>query len=209
LSKLQAHTNAFLERKKLLRKKKESKDMRECRELYCTSFQWITDFGRLLEGGGRINNSTFDYGNNSNKIQISTVISSGEEDEFIVPADEHFTRCPVSREMFETIWDEEEGEFMYRNAAKVILTESADSSLYKLGQPTSSEDSSVRYLIVHKLLVLNSWLQQGKAASLGDVIARYEAARSAKGEVMSRQLRAAAGDEENDDDVFVIIELIS
>ena len=47
LASLQEHTNAFLERKKLLLKKKDNNSVRECREWYCSINQWVTDFNRL------------------------------------------------------------------------------------------------------------------------------------------------------------------
>jgi hypothetical protein len=56
-------------------------------------------------------------GSSSSATASSGAASSGVE--FIVPADEHFPRCPVSKEMFETFFDEDEGEMMFRNAAKV------------------------------------------------------------------------------------------
>ena len=36
-----------------------------------------------------------------------------------MPADENFVRCPVTKEGFETPWDDRQGEFVYKNAAKV------------------------------------------------------------------------------------------
>ena len=71
--------------------------------------------------------------------------------------------CVVCTFYFGTVWDlliDKKGEFVYRNAAKVLVTQSADASLYQLGLGTQAEPS-VRYIIVHKLLVLDSWLQSG------------------------------------------------
>lgn len=140
------------------------------------------------------------------------------EEEFIVPADEHFTRCPISREVFEAFFDEEEGEFMYRNAAKLLVTESADAGLFKLGRATENKNSHegdiVRYLIVHKLLVLDNWLQSGKATSLSEALQRYQAAGTKVPAAIEAANRlkaavAAAGDEEDEDDVFVVLDLFS
>ena len=75
----------------------------------------------------------------------------GRTEEFVVPADENFTRCPVSKEAFETVWDDEEGAFMYRNAVKVLVTDAADKDLFKLALPT--DQTGMGYLIVHKPLV--------------------------------------------------------
>ncbi len=134
---------------------------------------------------------------------------SAIQEELIVPADEHFVRCPVSKEIFENIWDEDEGEYMYRNAVKLFVTEAADSMYFKLGRPTSA--NGVRYLIVQKVLVLDSLLAKGKAASLKTVLQQYTAAtagaRSRSADVVAKQdalLKAAA--EDHPEDVFVLLD---
>jgi hypothetical protein len=129
----------------------------------------------------------------------------GETEEFIVPADENFNRCPVSKEVFEMVWDDEEGAYMFRNAVRVLVTEAADPVLYKLGQPTAQPD--VNYLIVHKPLVMDGWLQAGRAETLKGAILRYEA--MGKAEEVIEALTVAAGDDEDEEDVFVILELIT
>lgn len=108
---------------------------------------------------------------------------------------------------------------MYRNAAKLLVTESADAVLFKLGRATDSKNTRegdvVRYLIVHKLLVLDNWLQSGKATSLSEALQRYQAAGTkvpAAIEAANRLKAAvtAAGDEEEDEeDVFVVLDLFS
>lgn len=195
LALLQAHTDAYLERKKILKKKKESSDSRERRGWYCTTSQWITDFNSLIENSKGMN------ANSSGVLQNLL----DEEEEYIVPADEYFTRCPVSKELFESIWDDDEGDFMYRNAVKVLVTEQADTTLFSLGQPTS--EPTVHYLIVHKLLVLDGWLNTGKAVSLKDACLRYDYLGSdSEAKKLSEKLLAAAGDEESEDDIFVVLE---
>ncbi len=66
-------------------------------------------------------------GSSSSATAFAAATSSGVE--FIVPADEHFPRCPVSKEMFETFFDEDEGEMMFRNAAKVMNSHLFDDIL--------------------------------------------------------------------------------
>jgi hypothetical protein len=124
---------------------------------------------------------------------------------FVVPADEFFTRCPVSKEVFETVWDDEEGEFMYRNAVKVLVTEAADPSLYAQGQNTN--DPTVHYVIVHKLLVLDGWLQAGRADTLARAKLRYSQSQQESNIEKSNALSRASGDDEDEDDIFVMLEL--
>jgi hypothetical protein len=125
--------------------------------------------------------------------------------EFIVPADEHFTRCPVSKETFETLWNDEEGEFMYKHAARVLVTPAADAAVFKMGQPTNQ--AGVRYIIAHKRLVVDEWLDVGKAATLGDAIKRYEAMGSGSAKASVQALKLAAGEGEDEEGVFVMLEL--
>jgi hypothetical protein len=77
-----------------------------------------------------------------------------------------------------------------------------ERSLFDLGKET--EDPAVKYLIVHKLLVLDSWLNLGQAVTLQDAITRYEQL-SAGGAEMVESLRRAAGNDESEEDVFVLL----
>jgi hypothetical protein len=195
LTELAKHTDACLTKKEIHRKQ-ELANERVCRQWYCTSNQWVTDFSALNQG-------------NINKNVVTTQ-SNGHGDgatteEFVVPADEYFTRCPVSTEVFETVWDEDEGAFMYRNAVKVLVTEKADVKLFKLSKPTDVPD--VQYMIVHKLLVMDGWLESGRAETLRGASLRYEA--MGKGKETAEALTAAAGDDEDGDDVFVMLELLT
>ena len=126
---------------------------------------------------------------------MKTKIANAEEEEdndvYVVPFDEHFTRCPVSKELFETFWDDEEGGLMFRNAVKILVTEAADASLFEVGRAT--EVANIRYCIVHKLLVLDGWVLSGKALALSKV-----------SDEMKDAYVEAAGDDD-DEDVFVAI----
>jgi hypothetical protein len=150
-------------------------------------------------------------GLNPSSSSLTSSINTNTNEVFIVPADENFTRCPISKEAFESFWDDEEGELMYRNAVKVLVTESADPALYKLGKETNQ--LNVRYIIVHKLLVLDSWLMNGRADTLSRVKLRYSVCNSTASEIVNasisilNSLVAAAGDDEDEDDIFAIIDL--
>jgi hypothetical protein len=225
LAELKEHTDRYMELKKLLLKRAA---VREYRDWYCTSAQWITDFSALSVSGGAAAGSSSSgagaAGNNLNGPGSAGSKGGGaksaEEEEYILPADEHFTRCPVSREVFECVWDDAEGEMMFRNAVKVLLTEAADPALFRVAQPVpwlQEEDQggspstapAVRYLIVHKLLVLDPWLAAGKAVPLQDALIRYKTAAvvgGSGGQAKAERLLAAVGQDDDEDDVFVLLE---
>lgn len=195
LAQLTQHTDKFLEKKKVLAK---AGKQREYREWYCTIDQWVSDFNAL---------------NLKNKpVEESKTVVPGETtEEFILPADENFVRCPFSNEAFEKFFDNTEGEFMYRNAVKVLVTESGNPSIYKQGKPAIDNESEeeidgLRYVIVNKILIVDRWIQEGKASTLKDALSRYGSIGGSAVFLMEK-LRSAAG-EEDPEDVFVILEAI-
>lgn len=142
---------------------------RNTRQWYLDADQWITDCGAL--GGGsfivsKAAAATPSGDKHSEKDSGAPAVDDDEE--MVVPADENFPRCPVSNEVFQTVWDDEEGDFMYRNAVKVLLTEDADAELYGVSQNTSQP--GVRYALVHKRMALDGWIASGKAVSLKDAM---------------------------------------
>lgn len=46
---------------------------------------------------------------------------SSTSSDILIPADENFLRCPISKESFNQVWDDENGEFMYKNACKILF----------------------------------------------------------------------------------------
>lgn len=210
LSLLQRHSVTYFERKKLLQKRKDNKESRLFREMYCKLSQWVTDFNALDRpvGGEHENNNPNGKPSGSLLLKQSPHLvnqqDQDENEEFIMPADEFFPRCPVSKERFESFWDDEEGELMYRHAVKVLVTASADGELFKMGRPCPAE-SSVHYLVVHKLLVLDKWLSDGKAIALKDLALRYEQVGQ-KGMMYVEKMKQAA-DGEDEEDIFVILDL--
>lgn len=143
-------------------------------------------------------------------------------EEFVIPADEDFISCPISKEVFENFFDDEEGELMYRNAVKVLVTPTANTSIYHLGKPVPldmEEDTmspqlqsmlpeieKIHYMIVNKPLVMDKWLQEERAMSLRDALIRYNV-QGKRGKELAMILKTAAG-EEDEDDIFVIIEML-
>ncbi len=189
MAELAKYTDACLTKKDAI-KKKESSGEKMFRSWYCTMQQWVSDFNTL-------------HASHGSSTQLSEAKTSYEEptvtEMFIVPADEHFTRCPISKEVFETFWDNDEGEFMYRNAVKVLVTEKADPNMFRLSMPTSEEQ--IRYCLLHKILVVDEWVEQGRIDSLKNIKFRYAVAQKS----LLEKIVAAAGDEE-EDDIFVVIE---
>lgn len=221
LAELKQHTDKHMELKKLLLKRAA---VREYRDWYCTSAQWITDFSALsvagtstgAAGSGAASSSSSSGAGKASGGGGGAAPGKDAQEEYILPADEHFTRCPVSREVFECVWDGAEGEMMYRNAVKVLVTEAADPALFRLAQPVPWEDGAagssaappVRYLIVHKLLVLDPWLAAGKAVPLQDALIRYKTAVNGgqQGQAKADRLAAAVGQDDDEEDVFVLLE---
>lgn len=201
LAQLQQHTDAFLEKKKLLLKKKDAtnKEARLYREWYCLLEQWISDFNALDLTG----NTTTQPANGAYNLEGNT-----SEEVFILPADENFPRCPISKEMFECVWDDEEGEMMYRNAVKVLVLESVDSGLFKVSKPIDLEENDstgeVRYMIVHKLLVMDVWLKEGKAVTLKEARARLLQSSNEKNKLLAETLLTAAGEDLDEDETFML-----
>jgi hypothetical protein len=210
LLELATHTDAFLARKDFYRKK-ESLGEKVFRTWYSTANQWCSDkTGRGAGGGMKDGDASGGREGGRSGVDDRSAGSrastaAGSDEVFIVPADEYFVRCPVSKEVFESVWDEDEGEYMYRNAVKVLVTEKADPAIYALGQPTTGAGDDVHYLIVHKLLVLDVWLSQGRADSLKNTKLRY--AQMLDQGANKCELLTQAAEDEDEEDVFVMLEL--
>lgn len=189
--------------------------------------EWQTDFGEamnierdraLAEAAGRGDEDGIGGAGGALKLPGSSSSSGGAAGqggagahtggggagrEYSVLADEQFTRCPISRERFVSIFDEDSGDMWYRNAARVLVTSLADVSTYNLAMET--EHPAVRYLIINKGLVLDSWLNIGKAASYNDAMQRYQAMGAEHSEKVTG-LQTALG-QEDEDNCFVVLEL--
>ena len=130
-----------------------------------------------------------------------------EEDEMVVPADENFPRCPISKEVFENVWDDELGDLMYRNAVKVLVARDSDD-IFKLGKPTNHP--YFNYMIVHKLLVLDRWLSGDKVESVKVCIERLKSSTNNNDDDVKRSLidaivLASEEEDEDEEDVYVFI----
>ena len=190
------YTDESLTKKEASRKRDISGE-KVYRNWFATCAQWVSDFNALnRDGDGPILAHA--------KLAKSTTQGSEEPKRvFVVPADDAFTRCPVSKEVFETFWDQEEGEFLFRNAAKVLVTQTADENIFKISQPTSHPN--VRYCILHKLLVLDGLIANGRVDNLRQATARYLSTGTAVAKDKVAELVAAVGNDDNQEDIFVIL----
>ena len=205
----------------IARRLNRAKGLRESREWYCSCSQWVSDFnslsakGVLLTGAAAsITSAPALSSSGSRATGGAAAEEEGDGEEYIVPADEHFTRCPISKEMFETTFDAVEGAMLCRNAVKVLIAppsllgSSAASvvaagdmdtaAVYNLGRPTEDEPE-VHYCIVHKF-VLDRWLARGQAASFANALERYR--QSGGGDQVVELLKRAA-EAEDEEDLFV------
>jgi hypothetical protein len=200
MTELAKYTDESLTKKEASRKREISGE-KVYRNWFATCVQWVSDFN-ALHGDHHTDHSLLHTQAKSTKT--SSVQGSEESKRvFVVPADDIFTRCPVSKEVFETFWDQEEGEFMFRNAAKVLVTQAADENIFKISQPTSHQ--SVKYCILHKLLVLDGLIANGRADTLRHATARYLSTGTVVAKDKVAELVAAVGNDDNQDDIFVIL----
>jgi len=170
---------------------------------FCQVSQWVTDFNKLqVQTGAEAEEAAVARQTSLDGLQA--------DEERVLLADDFFPRCPVSKEVFEHIWDDEDGDIYYRNAVKVLLSEGADPQLFKNSRPTARP--AVRYCIVHKTLVLDGWLEAGRATVLRNAVERYQAV--GKGDLASELLAAGGADSDGGVDSdggaeqdFVLLEL--
>lgn len=229
-TQLAAHLDMLFARNRE-RKRVEAINERVFRAPFCTISQWVSDFNKLQVSS--VSSSTSGAGKGKGKGSVdggdqqdgtsasvggggtATVSRDGlqADEERVLLADDYFPRCPVSKEVFEHIWDDEDGDIYYRNAVRVLLTEVADPQLFKHARPTGSQTPNVRYCVIHKSLVLDGWLEAGKATGLKNAVERYQ---SVGKHDLATDLLTASGVEGGDnaesnggaeDDVFVLLEL--
>lgn len=181
---------AKIKRKNLIKEGKNV-DERKFQSWYCLVSRWTKTGASSKKTSAAM------------KATLEDAQTPAATEEYIVPADEHFVRCPISKEIFEKIWDEDEGEFMYRNAVKVMVTETANKALYDIGQPTS--EAGVHYLIVRKPLIMDGWLSSGQAATLNETVQRYQF-MGGRGHELITRVKNAAGYDEDGDDIFVLLD---
>ena len=196
LQELVSHTDMALTRKETS-KKKELGGEKNYRIWYEKASQWLLE--TPTENVNPQNASNIE---NANK-GLST---STTKETYVVPADESFPRCVICKELFETVWDQDEGELYYNNAVKLLVTEKSNSELYK--ECMETPHPLVRYCIIHmEGCSLVEYLEQGRVDTLKKAKSRYKNMKNVNNETYADMLTTAAGDEEDEDDIFCTIEL--
>lgn len=181
------------------------------RPWFCTEEAWQADYGAAAAAAldeALLASASADDSDAIIKpagTSADTNNKAGEDvsQEYSVLADELFTRCPVSRERFVSTFDEDNGELWYKHAVKVFVSAAADVTVFNLGKDTIHP--KIRYVIVNKPLVLDNWIETGKAAKFSNTIRRYENMGGEYGEKIEDLKTAAA--EEDEDMCFVMLEL--
>lgn len=196
LQELVSHTDTSLTRKEAL-KKKELGGEKSYRIWYEKASQWLLETPKE-----NVNpKNDFNIENANNGLQQSTT-----KETYVVPADESFPRCVICKELFETIWDQDEGELYCNNAVKLLVTEKSNSNLYKECSETPHE--LVRYCIVHMDgCSLAEYLEQGRVDTLKKAKSRYKHMKNVNNETYADMLTIGAGGEDDEDDIFCTIEL--
>jgi hypothetical protein len=164
--------------------KKTKAVSRQSRQPYCTIEQWVTDFFALVPDKNLATPST---------SQLTKQPESN--DEFVVPVDEDFRRCPISGEPFK-VFKDADGDELFLNAVQVFVTPKVANVFEKakpIGHLLEAADD-IRYLIIQKTLVLEQWLREDKCTTLEDVLAHPQC-RGFNAEL----LKKAAGDEQTDE----------
>lgn len=131
---LDAHMDLLFRRKRARREQKGAAS----REWYCTDEEWMTDFGRLAPragagtGGGEGEGDGNGGGGGGGGGGSGGAGDGGGEDgveedgdpdgsKSCVPADERFSKCRICGDRFLMFYDNDEEEWMYRNACYISI----------------------------------------------------------------------------------------
>ncbi|CAM9712763.1 unnamed protein product [Ectocarpus fasciculatus] len=182
-AQLDAHMDLLFRRKHARR---EQKGAAASREWYCTDEEWMTDFGRLAPPAG----SGAGEGEGEGEAGGS---GDGEEDggagedadpdgsKSCVPADERFSKCRICGDRFLMFYDNDEEEWMYRNACYVTVRgggegeggagedEEEEEEEEEVGAPGEAAGGA-RQIIVHKLCLDVSGLRDKDEITWADLM---------------------------------------
>ena len=146
------------------------------RDWYCTADEWSDHrVAQRVTAELEAQKDKEDSGKGKKeKKGTGSITVPGYSEEGNVLEDDHFPRCPISKDKFLRKFDEDEGETLFLRACKVFVTAGADVAVYKLGQPTAHPD--IRYVVVSRPLVLLAWLEEGRCASVKEIAGRFRSA---------------------------------
>lgn len=196
---LQKHKDAlFIKNKEILTLTGNGHDgagMRH-REWHCNLVQWATDFGSLLDQNKE---NMAEIGDNSNNNNNQLIDNLNYED-FLLPLDARFEKCPVCHERFDTKWDETLQDMVSVDAVQLLIPEIYGANLFHLGIETGNP--GVRLIVVKVSYVLSPWIKSGKVASIQDAVAKFRENDRAFADALVQAM-----DEENfESKVYVLIE---
>eukprot|EP00752_Nemacystus_decipiens_P001905 g1835.t1 len=181
---LDAHMDLLFRRKRARREQKGAAS----REWYCTAEEWMTDFGRLAPPAGSGAGEEKGEGGRSDGAGGG---GSGDEDggvgddgdpdgsKSVVPADERFSKCRICGDRFIMFYDNDEEEWMYRNACYVTVKggggreeeEEEEEDAGAAGEGDEEEGAGgTRQIIVHKLCLDVSGLRDKEEITWTDLL---------------------------------------
>ena len=181
---LDAHMDLLFRRKRARREQKGAAS----REWYCTAEEWMTDFGRLAPpagagpGDGDGEGSGSGGGDGGGGDEDGRLEEDGDPDgsKSVVPADERFSKCRICGDRFIMFYDNDEEEWMYRNACYVTVKggeggageeEEEEDGAGVAGEGDEEEGAGgTRQIIVHKLCLDVSGLRDKEEITWTDLM---------------------------------------
>ncbi len=209
-AELMKFTDLKLENKKKEKELNSNGENRYYRQWYSSVHVWVSNLKLGATTGLGVSSMNKDRSNMNNiNTNDNSSTTSASTKKYICTADDLFVRCPISKEAFETVWDQSRGELIYVNAVKVYLNDKCDDKLYKLAQlASSSATNNVKYMIVNKLLVMDGWINDGRASTFKEIINRYGLmGRKKENDSYLMNIQACIDDEgEDEEECFVLLE---
>ena len=209
-AELMKFTDLKLESKKKEKELNTNGESKYYRQWYCSVQVWASNLKLGATTGLGVSSISKDRGNMNNiHANDKTNTTSAATKKYICTADDLFVRCPISKEAFETVWDQSRGELIYVNAVKVYLNDKCDEKMYKLAQlASSSATNNLKYMIVNKLLVMDGWINDGRASTFKEIINRYGLmGRRKENDSYLMNIQTCIDDEgEDEEECFVLLE---
>lgn len=179
-AQLDAHMDLLFRRKHARR---ELKGVAASREWYCTDEEWMTDFGRLAppagsgDGDGEAEGEA-EGGGDGEEDGGADEDADPDGSKSCVPADERFSKCRICGDRFLMFYDNDEEEWMYRNACYVTVKGGGegeggageDEEDEEAGCAPGEAAGGARQIIVHKLCLDVSGLRDKDEITWADLM---------------------------------------